>query len=311
MDATRTEVTSAQLEKWRDTLEFNAAYRVQQMLDAGARVDVPVGMIGERPEYPLDLALRAKREVTCLLLLNYGAPLQTDDPDLLKSAAWSGAVASTLIERGCSLDVGAPVMRDLLVTCARTGSATAVDRLLRARIEQGVVDEQGAPVHPMDAGTTPLAIAAAANWNAPVLNVLAQHRYPLTALDRDQATALHLAMAGDPIGKMPSALRETIQLLLAQGIDVDARDKDGDTPLWYAIANEQDVGALLLLQSGADPEARDNRGRNYAVRISQAESEGQITPVMAHYFQSIISAQSARRVMESMMQSARALPGHH
>jgi ankyrin repeat protein len=44
-------------------------------------------------------------------------------------------------------------------------------------------------------------------------------------------------------------------LLAAKGIEADARDKGGRTPLYLAAAEDFTPGMLLLLQAGADPDA--------------------------------------------------------
>ena len=68
----------------------------------------------------------------------------------------------------------------------------------------------------------------------------------------DGMTPLHVAAA---MGQ-----KDTVQLLLAKGADVNAKSNDGETPLQVAaITNSKDV-AELLLDKGADIDAKDAHG---------------------------------------------------
>ena len=51
--------------------------------------------------------------------------------------------------------------------------------------------------------------------------------------------------------------RKIVEILLKKGVDVNARDDDGRTPLFYADAE----AAELLIKAGADVNARDNDGQ--------------------------------------------------
>ena len=63
----------------------------------------------------------------------------------------------------------------------------------------------------------------------------------------------------DAEGKLPvhTATPAVLPFLLQAGADVNARDRLGRTPLFYARSPEH---AQMLLQAGADIQARDNRG---------------------------------------------------
>jgi ankyrin repeat protein len=69
--------------------------------------------------------------------------------------------------------------------------------------------------------------------------------------DAEETTVLHWAAC--------SRHADVVELLLAEGIDVDARDSLGETPLHY-VGDTSDVAALLIA-GGANVNAKDIDGR--------------------------------------------------
>ena len=54
--------------------------------------------------------------------------------------------------------------------------------------------------------------------------------------------------------------KEIVELLIAKGADVDAKDEDGWTPLHWAAVNGHEETVELLLANGSDVNAKDNDG---------------------------------------------------
>jgi ankyrin repeat protein len=83
--------------------------------------------------------------------------------------------------------------------------------------------------------------------------------------DRQQWTPLHYAAQ--------EYLVTIGELLLRNGASVDARDENGNTPLWRAVFASKGKGDFikLLLQSGANPDSKNNKGispRDLAAKIA-------------------------------------------
>ncbi|KAH9957202.1 ankyrin repeat-containing domain protein, partial [Russula dissimulans] len=72
-------------------------------------------------------------------------------------------------------------------------------------------------------------------------------------------TLLHRAVS--PIHDRHRDQLKIMRLLLDQGADVDARDNDGRTPLHNSSTRGTVEGSRLFLEHGADIQAEDNKGK--------------------------------------------------
>ena len=68
----------------------------------------------------------------------------------------------------------------------------------------------------------------------------------------ESLTGLHLA-AGEGVS-------EIVAVLLREWQNIDVKDQDGETPLWWAVEERQDAVVRLLLESGADVYVKNNHG---------------------------------------------------
>lgn len=95
-----------------------------------------------------------------------------------------------------------------------------------------------------------------------VLTARAQTELPKAGADSSQT--LHQAAAAGDV--------ELVQKLLAQGADLNGRDKDGSTPLHEAAGNGWVDVVRLLLEKGANVEATDASGRTPLHRAARWHS---------------------------------------
>lgn len=134
-----------------------------------------------------------------------------------------------------------------LHTAAAAGDAAGVRRLIEAGAAVDARDQFGrSPLHD-----------AARSGREGVIRLLLEAGAGATAADAYGVTPLHLACrAGRP---------ENARVLLAAGADANARAASGATPLHEAaVSGDTATARLLLLSAGADPAARDGRGRSAA-----------------------------------------------
>jgi ankyrin repeat protein len=84
-----------------------------------------------------------------------------------------------------------------------------------------------------------------------------------------------------------SAFEDTavLQAILAAGADVDAKDGQGQTPIFAAIAHGNAAAVEALLGAGADPMAVGSEGQS---PLEAAESVGAVLEVLMRVFAAVV-----------------------
>lgn len=98
---------------------------------------------------------------------------------------------------------------------------------------------------------------AIARRDEPMANLLVEHGALLAETDERGHTRLHTAASA-------SDDADTVRLLLLLGLDANAADRDGWTPLHHAAANGYTEVARVLVDAGADRDASTNAGQRPA-----------------------------------------------
>jgi len=149
-----------------------------------------------------------------------------------------------------------------LYKAARVGAGAALETLLDRGADMTAPDAEGAtPLH-----------AAAKGGKKQTLLALLERGADSAAVTNRKATLLHSAVQGAgarPLGQ-DRKLRITnemgdridlINMLIAKGLPIDARDEAGMTPLHYAAQNGQRALCHVLLTGGAAVDATEMLGR--------------------------------------------------
>ena len=203
------------------------------------------------------------------LLLGAGADPNAENrngatPLTLACTNANPALIERLLEAGADPSL-APNGEPPILGCARTGRVAAVRALLA----------YGASVDDADTwrGQTPLMWAAAEN-HAPIMNVLLEGGAAVDAPSTGGFTALLFAVRQDS--------RDAARLLIAAGADVNSELPPANPAargaatrgslLSMAVTNGHYTMAAMLLEAGADADARDPQGTSILHHLVQRRS---------------------------------------
>lgn len=212
--------------------------KIRVLIDLGANPDI-ANEFGKRP---LDL-----------LIDHYGYEMHQGDDMvalLLKNRANPGLSPSPSV-RSAPLHVA-----------ASAGRTETVKLLLKHNAEVNVTERS-------EGGMTPFLLACEYGHAAAAQALLAAGADPLRQ-DRLGRTALHYAAISGNI--------DVANLMFAQkGIDIDAKDAEGKSPLHHTTRLERAAVAERLLQLGAHPSAYDNAGMTPLHLAVEANSNNLVT----------------------------------
>jgi hypothetical protein len=149
-----------------------------------------------------------------------------------------------LLEKGADIESQGSNCNTSLRLASRRGHAAVVQLLL----EKGGNNESKD-----DGGWTPLCYAACYGYE-PVVRLLVEKGANLEAKTNRGQTALSLAARAGRV--------EVVRYLIDKGAEIGSEDNARRTPLMLAAKNRYGDGDVmqLLLERGADPEAKDNTG---------------------------------------------------
>lgn len=161
--------------------------------------------------------------------------IDNDDADAVFEAVHRGALATGTDQ----------THRPWIARAARTGKLKALNALLSS----------GANVDSRDQiGFTPLMEAAREGRKEVIEALLAKGANPKAKAGSNglELTALHLAAIGGHA--------DVIELLASKGVDLNAADRVGNTPMLWGLYEQQIETALLLHRLGADPTKANDQG---------------------------------------------------
>jgi len=173
-------------------------------------------------------------------------------PELLNAARWNQQdTVERLLSAGADVNARDSDGRTALHMAARYGHVEIAQSLLRHGASVDVRSSSG--------GDTPLFLAVGSVW-APVVRLLLDHGADPSIRTADGWSLLHSAAAVDEVDlrTQPRGAEhvEIVHMLLAHGADVNSTDRSGASPLFYAALKSHRNVMELLLDAGANVNAR-------------------------------------------------------
>ncbi|KAK3292867.1 ankyrin repeat-containing domain protein [Chaetomium fimeti] len=240
----------------------------------------------EYDQTPLIWAAESGHGGVVKLLLAHGVDTEAKDKDFGRTPlSWA-------IENGCRGVATLLLANGVDVEAMDEDSRTILSRAVTSRDGSGMTKlllSYGVDVEAKDKdGRTPLSWAVTTR-NEEIVGLLLDHGVKLEAADKNGRTPLSWAARKSTSlfsrfwaareGAPPSwAGRKSgpgvVGLLLSHGVDVEAIDKDGQSPLLWAIREGDENAVAMLLDHGANGEVKDKDGLTpllWAVRNSDEE----------------------------------------
>lgn len=218
---------------------------VVQLLLAGGAV---VAMAGGDYGNALQGACSYGHRRCAALLIKNGADVNAkggEHATALHGAAFIGheKIAALLIENGAEIDSFDDQHSTPLLWAAREGHYET-SRLLLERGADCTIQDEG--------GWTALDECAPAGFDS-IVQMLIDHHPPIIhSKDKTDFTALHHTA--------PQHHDSTVRILINSGMEIDARNRYGRTPLFQAVRSGHEETVRVFLENGANVNAIDNEG---------------------------------------------------
>jgi cytohesin len=231
------DINSAQSDGWT-ALHYSARVGTNNIAELLISKGADVNAKTARGETPVHLAVVQNRRDTVKLLISKGAEVST-----IQLAAYLGDLAKvkSFIEKGVSVNTQEGYWPTPLQAAAATGQREVAEFLIR---EGALVNAEAVA----QGGTTALHYAALGG-SKEVVELLISKGAVIDARDKNALKALPLAAMADST----DIVKRINYLRYAR--EVNAKDKDGWTPLHYAARSGHKDVVLLLIDHGADVNA--------------------------------------------------------
>lgn len=228
---------------------------VKLLLEAGAKTDVTAG------NGPIHRSIRSQKNKT------------------------RNAIVNLLLDYGSHIDFRDADGRTPFMAAALRGQADIVATLLARGADPDAIDDNGKNILHRMASEVPPTV----KWNSDMLSLILSQVKDLQRRDNDSRTPLLWAAAKGST-QLAGALLPSKGTKLAS--ITDANDQ-GHTALHLAAKNDQPAMIKLLLNSGAEIEARSDGGWTPLLMAAEAGSEAAIDALLTHSQSANVNARTS------------------
>ena len=231
--------------KQKTALHYAAEYDnpsiVKTLLQRGAAADI----IGEEGNTPFHLACKEGAIEVVKILCAHGINLNRKNDNLETGLHLACEKGSTeVVKFLCNHDIDLNAKNDSMETGLHLAVREKAEEIVAELITRGAsIEEQDQDFE------TPLHCASAIG-DAAIVTRLCKAGAEVEVANQIKQTPLHLAVC-----------RDAAEILLQFGARLESRDENKCTPLHLACEHKRSPCVQLLLDKGANPNARDNFGR--------------------------------------------------
>jgi len=196
----------------------------------------------------LHLAAKESKDRLCQYFLDKGMDVNIKDkegatPLLYALLTDDDRCAKILLKSGADIHYKMPKNITLLHVAVKGNNIVMVKKLLEQGFDPNETDKEGHNVLQL----------AAKNSNLDMMKLLLEKGANIKAVDLDGDSVLHYACGwNDPIA--------VAKFLIAKGLNVNLKNKKGQTTLYVAINNDNLATTLYLLEHKANINIQDNNG---------------------------------------------------
>jgi ankyrin repeat protein len=260
------EVPTASVDQLFEAVRSGNAEAVRALASAG----VDPNAKGPDGKTALMLAAEIGRAGAVQVLLESGAKpdvqtLQGTTALGLAARNHHGEIVRLLLRAGAS-----PKLKDThgVTALMETADANIARALIRGGADENAADDKG--LTPMMRLTAAESSRSPSGARAETLQSLLTAGADVRARDREGRTALIWAIKGTPSSKSDPQL---IAMLIEAGSELEAHDREGGTPLVYAAVRGDTKSARLLVDAGADVNARMGNLSSIDIALRYGHSE--------------------------------------
>jgi ankyrin repeat protein len=233
-----------------------------------------LGWMNGNDETALEIAIKAENKVMVGILLNAGDECAQCDAFLAACRRGSKSILNLLLESGADAYLDINVKTDCILLCAQHGYTCLLKMLHKAGFCLGNVIDKIVSLKSPNARTVPslwktqtngsLLHVAAGNGHHQIIDYLTSQNADIESVDSCGWKPVHFAVQGGI---------QCLRILLRGGIDIEAADNEGHSPLFLAASFGNFSAVKLLVENGAELDTENDEGVSALVAAASSNQD--------------------------------------